>query len=299
MTAMAYQNDLEMSPAMRGAILVSIVFHAIIIIMGIVGMPFLRTPPPPMDDAISVEILDIDEIRQTNKPPVKAPPKPEPEKKEELPEKKKDKPPAPPKVDVKEPPKAVPPKPPEPKKEITKKPEPKVPPPPPKEKLKEPEPKPEPPKEDVKEEVQAQEDFASLLKNLQDSEPEVETEQVNPDAEVPPEPSPLAAFSQRLTMTEADALRHQLSQCWSIQAGARYAEDLIVEIRLTVNPDRTVSSATIVNQGRYNQDAYFRAAADSAMRAVRSPMCNPLNLPPEKYHVWKEIVAVFDPRDML
>jgi hypothetical protein len=298
MTAMALHSSDEMSPAMRGAALTSIIFHAIVITLGLMGLPYLRTPPPMLEDAISVEILDIADIRQTNKPPVKAPPKPEPEKKEVPPEKKVDKPPMPPKVDIKEPPKAVPPKPPEPKKEITKKPEPKIP-PPPSEKLKEPEPKPEPPKEDVKEEVQQQEDFASLLKNLQDSEPQPDVAAVNPDAEVPPEPSPLAKFSQQLTMSEADALRHQLSQCWSIQAGARYAEDLVVEIKLTVNPDRTVSSATIVNQGRYNQDGFFRAAADSAMRAVRSPMCNPLNLPAEKYHVWKDIVAVFDPRDML
>jgi len=298
MTAMAYQNSAEMSPAMRGAVLTSIVFHAIVIIMGIVGLPFLRTPPVIIDDPISVEVVDIADIRQTNKPPVKAPPKPEPEKKETPPEKKVEKPPAPPKVDVKEPPKAVPPKPPEPKKEITKKPEPKVP-PPPTEKLKEPEPKPPEPKEDVKEEVQQQEDFSSLLKNLQDSEPEVDTAAVNPDAETPPEPSPLAAFGQRMTMSEMDALRRQLSQCWSIQAGARYAEDLIVEIKLSVNPDRTVRSATIVDQGRYNRDGFFRAAADSAMRAVRSPMCNPLHLPEGKYHMWKDIVAVFDPRDML
>jgi hypothetical protein len=296
---MAQQNGSEASPAMSGAVIFSIVFHAIIIFFGIVGLPYIHKPREMPEDAISVEILDIAETRQTNKPPVEAPPPKDPPKEEKPPEKKAEKPPMPPKVDVKEPPKAVPPKPPEPKKEPTKPPEPKVP-PPPTEKLKEPESKKEPPKEDLKEEVQQQEDFASLLKNLQDSEPVVEEAPVNPKAETtPPQPSPLAQFSQQLSMSELDALRYQLSQCWSIQAGARFADDLIVEIRARVNPDRTLSSATIVDMGRYNNDGFFRAAADSAMRAIRSPMCNPLNLPPDKYDIWKDTIIEFNPKDML
>lgn len=94
-------------------------------------------------------------------------------------------------------------------------------------------------------------------------------------------------------------LQAQLSQCWKLQSGARYAEDLIVEIKLSVNPDRTIRDAKIVNQLRYMSDGYFRAAADSALRAVRNPSCNPLDLPPNKYDLWKEITVVFDPREML
>lgn len=298
MTAMASQNGSEFNPPMNGAILGSLIFHGLIILLAVFGLPYIHKPPVVIDDAISVEVLDISEIRTTDRAPVKAPLPPEPKEEEKPPEKKVEKPPTPPKVDLKEPPKAVPPKPPEPKKEEVKKAE--APKPPPPEALKPPEPKPpEPKKEEVVEETQ-QQDFASLLKNLNESEPQVDTPTVNPQADVtPPQPSPIAQMAAKMAMSEMDALRRQLSQCWSIQAGARYAEDLVVEVRLLINRDRTVRSATIVDQGRYTRDGFFRAAADSALRAVRSPMCNPLHLPEDKYDLWKDMVAVFDPRVML
>ncbi len=274
----------------------SVVFHAVLIISLTVTLPrFIKTPPV-LEQPIAVELVEVADKTTTNRPPVEAPPPKE--KKEEIKpvEKKIDKPKTPPKVDLKEPPKAVPPEPPKPKTKVVEA-KPDVP-PPPSEKLKEPEPKPEP-KPDEKPEVKQEDQFASLLKNLQETEPQPETDVVNKDAETPPQPSPLAAFSQKLTMSEMDALRYQLTRCWSIQAGARYAEDLVVEIRMIVNPDRTVQSATILDQGRYNNDTFFRSAADSAMRAIRSPLCNPLELPEDKFDMWKDIVVRFDPREML
>jgi hypothetical protein len=96
-----------------------------------------------------------------------------------------------------------------------------------------------------------------------------------------------------------DALRNQLAGCWSVPAGAKYAENLVVEVRIFVNPDRTVREAQILDRSRYNRDTAFRAAAESAVRAVYHPMCNPLRLPPDKYEQWKTIVVQFDPRKML
>ena len=81
--------------------------------------------------------------------------------------------------------------------------------------------------------------------------------------------------------------------------GARDAKNLIVELTLDVNPDRTVANAEIVDKSRYASDSFFRAAADSAMRAVRNPRCSPLELPADKYDQWKHIDFTFDPRDML
>ena len=293
MNATAYRRpEFDVPPAMIWALVLSILFHIGVFIAGKVGMPFFRRDIVPLDQPIAIELVQVADKTTTNKPPVKAPPV----KKKETPvEKKKEAPPMPPKVEAKEPPKSIPPKPPE-VKEVAKKPEPK-PTPPPAEQLKE-VPKPPEPKKEEKAEDQ-QEQFDSVLKNLQDAEQQPETDVINPQAEAPPQPSPLAQFSQQLTMSETDRLRQQLSRCWSIQAGARYAEDLKVEIRLLVNPDRSVSSATVVDQWRYGQDGFFRAAADSAMRAVRSPMCNPLDLPPEKYQMWKDIIVLFDPSDML
>lgn len=99
-------------------------------------------------------------------------------------------------------------------------------------------------------------------------------------------------------MTELDALRYQLSQCWNIPAGAQGAEDLNVEVKIVVNPDRTAQSVTIVDMARYNSDSFFRAAADSARRAVLNPNCSPLKLPADKYDQWHVTYVNFNPKDM-
>lgn len=291
----------EVPDGMKGPLVVSAVIHVILLIVAITGLPYLKSKPEPMISSIPVEILPISEIRQTNRKPLEAPPAPEPEKLEKPPEKK----PLPPKVEeVKTP---EPPKPPK-----AEKPKPKakpVTPPPPDEaaleKAKE-EPKPEekkPPepveaKEKAEQQDQTQ-DFNKLLKNLQDSKPQVdETLPESKDAAAQA-PAPVAALGETMTMTEMDRLSQQLARCWSIQAGARYAEDLIVKVRLTVSPDRRVLSATVQDQWRYSQDSYFRAAADSAIRAVHSPQCEVLDVPPDKYDMWKDIVVTFDPTEML
>jgi len=107
------------------------------------------------------------------------------------------------------------------------------------------------------------------------------------------------SFSSRLTITEEDALRRQIEQCWNPPIGARDAQSLVVEVLIDVNPDRTVANAEVVDKMRYASDPFFRAAADAAIRAVHNPRCNPLELAPDKYEQWKRIDFTFDPRDML
>ena len=82
-------------------------------------------------------------------------------------------------------------------------------------------------------------------------------------------------------------------------AGAKYAEELVVAVKVYMNPDRTVRSASVADQLRYSRDSHFRAAADSALRALRNPRCSPLELPEDKYEQWREITIRFDPRQML
>jgi len=293
-TANQDRRGIEIPEGMNGPIVFSAIFHIALVVIAITGLPYFKKEHDLTSSAIPVEILPISELTTTNKEPVKA--QVTPEKPPEEKPIQKETPPAPPKVEAVEPPKEI--TPPKPKVEAKPKPKPVVPPPPTEKLEKPPEPKPKPEEKPI-EETQ-QQDFQSLLKNLQDSKPEV-TDPLpeSKTAEATPSPSPVAAFSDNLTMSELDALRQQLSQCWSIQAGARYAEELVVEVRMIVSPDRRVTSATIVDQWRYNQDSYFRAAADSAIRAVNAPQCAVLNLPADKYDLWKDIVVKFDPRDML
>ena len=82
-------------------------------------------------------------------------------------------------------------------------------------------------------------------------------------------------------------------------ARARDARDLVVEVRVAVDPDGTVRQATIVDQARLSTDPLFRGAAESARRAFFNPLCRPLHLPPDKYAIWRDLVVDFSPKDIL
>ena len=109
----------------------------------------------------------------------------------------------------------------------------------------------------------------------------------------------IARLADQLTISELDAFKYQLEPCWNVPAGAKFAENLAVEIRVSMNRDGTVNKSSVLDRGRYNRDSAFRAAADSALRALRNPRCSPLKLPSEKYEQWKSIVINFDPQQML
>ncbi len=283
---------------------ISISIHLALILFIIFGLPFLPDREYDTPIPIGVEVLDVSEIAQTNKPEASS------HKAEKT---EKEKPPEPVKPQVTEPPKPKVEDTPKPKEE---KPKEEAPAPPPvndladvkQEKPKEkPKPKPTPdkpkeekPKDEKPDETQ-ETDFESVLKNLSPETPETDApakKDVNTEATAAEEAS-AGSLSDKITMSEMDALRRQLSRCWSIMAGAENAEDLVVEIRMQVNEDRTVQSAEVVDVGRYAADEYFRAAADSALRAVRNPLCSPLELPEGKYQQWKAIKVRFDPREML
>jgi hypothetical protein len=274
----------------RGSLLASGMLHLAAIILFTVSFPFFKKEfeiPPP----VSVELLTISDVSETTKMAPKPTPKP-PEKKPEMPKPEEKKPqPAPTnksaeaKAPVLKPPEKVEekPKPVEkvidenapPEKKVEKKPEKKV-----------EEKKPEPKK-----------DFASILKNLADEKPKPAPPQVDPMPDKMAEPAEgrPVPLGQRMTMSEMDALRHQLEGCWNVPYGAKDAETLTVDIFMVISPARTLQQARIVDTGRYNSDPFFRAMADSAMRAVRHPNCSPFDLPPDKYETWKTITVTFDP----
>ena len=106
---------------------------------------------------------------------------------------------------------------------------------------------------------------------------------------------PIAQPSSPLADSEMDVLRRQLSQCWNFPVGVTDTEKFAVKLQLTMNPDRTVKTAQVLDMGRYHRDQFFRAAADSAIRAVTNPRCNPLPLPSDRYDEWKIIIVNFDP----
>ena len=210
-------------------------------------------------------------------------------------------------------PKAKPDPPPEPK------PQPKVEAAPPK-----PEPKPQPkpvtpPPVEAKPEKKPKEadPFASVLKTVEDLKKSRPTE-TKPDPKAKPEPKQepdtkafeqqiaqalqsksTKAFdpTQQMTMSEIDLVRRQVTDCWNPPAGAKDAQNLIITIEVQVNRDGTVRSADIKDTYRMG-DPFYRAAAESARRALFNPKCTPLRLPPDRYEIWQSMIINFDPKEM-
>ncbi len=260
--------------SLKNSLAVSAALHILGLLALLVGMPTLFPPLPSHHPPVPFEIVTIADITNTR---VK-----EPEEQTKPPE-----PPPPPPAPKPEPAAAAPQKPPEPEPVLT-------------EAIK-PAQKPTPPKP-VEKPQQA--DFSKLLKDLATTK-KTETPksaQTNPDSKSTAAPSQASAapsLSDRLTISQEDALRRQISQCWNMPIGARDAQNLVVVVAIDVNPDRTVRNAEVVDKMRMATDSFFRAAAESALRALYNPKCTPLELPPDQYQQWKHIDFTFDPREML
>jgi hypothetical protein len=99
-----------------------------------------------------------------------------------------------------------------------------------------------------------------------------------------------------LSISEKDAIASQFVKCWRLPAGSANDSSLRVSVDVWLRPDGSVIKAHLTSdqRGKYNADNVFRAAADSALRAMH--MCSPLkNLPTNKYNSWKEMRLNFDP----
>ena len=102
-----------------------------------------------------------------------------------------------------------------------------------------------------------------------------------------------------LSLSEEDALKAQIFGCWSIPLGLPYNENLLVRIKLQLNPDGTVSQSEILDHARMNKpgQGFYKVLAESALRAIK--LCQPLRVPTTGYERWKELQLNFDAREML
>lgn len=294
---------------MRKAFIYSVLFHLGVVVLALVGIPLGEPLPVEVVETMDVDIAELTVTTRKQKPP-----------REEEPAPKEEQPPKPPPAPM---PRPAPP--PEPEPEPAPAPEEAAVPP-------EPEPEPAPPEEPKEEKVaivtpvakprpkniKKKDDFADMLNTLTlDDEKPVDApdkkskekdfldelnldEIVTEDKPKPREKTQIATIiGTRLTVSEVDAVRRQFEKCWNVPIGARNPEELVVEIKVRVNRDRTVRDAVIVDQARTAADTFFRAMAESAKRAVLHKNCSPLRLPPDKYEGWKEMTVVFDPSGMV
>ena len=283
-----------MDAGMKAPFIISIGLHVGLFIVSLVGLPFL-VKDIPQYTAIPITIEVIDTKTQTPEPvtPQNTPPPQAKMDSETPPDLITPKPKEEPKPEPEEPkeePKKEQPKP-EPVPDPDKKPE------PPKKEEKKPEPK----KEDVTkvEKTDPKKDFSSILKNLTPDAEEKKDDKPADNAIESDKKGVDAPIGERLSMSEMDAIQSHIYPCWNVPSGAKFAEDLIVTIRMSMNRDGTVQNAIIVNNPAMAANPAYRAASESALRAVRNPRCSPLPLPMDKYNHWKTITLNFDRRGML
>ena len=102
-----------------------------------------------------------------------------------------------------------------------------------------------------------------------------------------------------LTLSEEDALKAQIFGCWSIPLGLPYNENLLVRIKLKLEPDGSVAKTEILDHARMNKpgQGFYKVLAESALRAIK--LCQPLRVPSTGYERWKDLQLNFDAREML
>jgi len=304
---------------MRTPVLLSVGAHVFVFAAAIVNFNFFSPPPlepePVMVDFVAIakkaaapkigiqppqpKEAKITEETTKAPPPKTADPPPAPEvKKPEVVEAV----PLPPKPEEK--PKAEDPKPvedkiamkpkePEPPK-VEKPPDPK---PDPKPEVKKPDPKPvAPPPKPQPKTTNVDNLVDSILKNT-DSKTKIQTpeQQPKPVKEITRQASVAPDFASVVTASEIEGVRQKIRPCWNSFGGAKEAP--IVTLVVQMNQDGTPVKADIKETSRYNSDPVYRAATDSAYRAIMNPRCHPWPLSPEKYNSWRIITFNFDPRD--
>jgi outer membrane biosynthesis protein TonB len=105
-----------------------------------------------------------------------------------------------------------------------------------------------------------------------------------------------AGLGSQLTISEYDALRARMMQCWRMPADAPDPSKLSVSVDVRLNRDGTLDGAPRLRDSAriaMSGDPYLRIAADRAVRAVQQ--CAPYSfLPSEKYSTWRELTMNFE-----
>ncbi len=252
---------------MRFSLIISLLFHGFVVLAATYGLPWIITPPLVIPDAIPVQLVRVAEETTPPKP------KPAPKQKKKFPPQAVAPPPASEDRDAVPLPSLKP----KPAKRVA---------------YAAPRPRQRPPS---RHKFDKNKIAALLNKRLSKNAAETPVEKLPDTKSAKVEP----AKDLPMTISERDALRARLAECWTLPAGAREAQDLVVKIRVNLNPDGSLARLPeIVDQARVNQPGqeFYRAAAVAALRAVMK--CEPFTMPVGKSSQWRAMVLTFNPKDM-
>ena len=263
------------------SLIYSITFHAILVLLTVMSLPFMLREPIDLPPIVSVELIQISD--KTNIPFAPKARKiiEETKKKEERVVSEQ----APPAAKAKEKPDRIPlPDDKKEKKQIVKK----------KQNPEEIEPQIRQSSEFEKKEIVDTNQIAALIDKAKEIEA-VKEKQSNKLTQS----SVKNSFASGLTLSQEDALRAQIFGCWSVPLGLPYDDNLLVRIKLKLKQDGTIMKSEILDHERMNRPGqkFYKILAESALRAVR--LCQPLKVPPTGYEKWKDLQLNFNPAEML
>ena len=267
---------------MTKSLIYSLSFHAVMILLTILSLPFMKRQPVDLPPIISVELIQISD--KTNIPFA---PKARKviEKVKEKEEKRVVSEQAPPAAKAKEKPDRIPlPKKQDKKKEMIKK----------KQNPNEVKPEIRQTSEFEKKDIIDTNQIAALIDKAKE-----ESAQIKKRDDKITQSNEKNSFAKGLTLSEEDALRAQIFGCWTVPLGLPYDDDLLVRIKLELKQDGTISRSEILDHERMNRPGqkFYKVLAESALRAVR--ICQPLRVPQTGYDKWKTIQLNFNPMEML
>jgi len=267
---------------MTKSLIYSLSFHAVMILLTVLSLPFMTRKPVDLPPIISVQLIQISD--KTNIP--FAPKARKVIKKvKEKEEKRVVSEQAPPAAKAKEKPDRIPlPKKQDKKKEIIKK----------KQNPNEVKPEIRQTSEFEKKDIIDTNQIAALIDKAKE-----ESAQIKKRDDKITQSSEKNSFAKGLTLSEEDALRAQIFGCWTVPLGLPYDDDLLVRIKLELKQDGTISRSEILDHERMNRPGqkFYKVLAESALRAVR--ICQPLRVPQTGYDKWKTIQLNFNPMEML
>ena len=266
---------------MTKSLIYSLSFHATMILLTVLSLPFMIRQPVDLPPIISVELIQISD--KTNIPYAPKARKVINKVKEE--EKRVVSEQAPPAAKAKEKPDRIPlPKKQDEKKELVKK----------KQNPKEVKPEIRQASEFEKKDIVDTNQIAALIDKARE-----ESAKVKKIDDKLTQSSVKNSFATGLTLSEEDALRAQIFGCWTVPLGLPYDDDLLVRVKLELKQDGSISKSEILDHERMNRPGqkFYKVLAESALRAVR--MCQPLRVPQTGYDKWKIIQLNFNPMEML
>jgi hypothetical protein len=103
--------------------------------------------------------------------------------------------------------------------------------------------------------------------------------------------------SAALTQGEIRGLADQIAECWNVDRGMLGLDSIVVELRVVLDGSGNVRN--VVAASRVPSDPRSLSVFESARRALMSPQCNPLRVPPNKYGTVMASIFRFNPRGLV